>query len=80
ILIPGKCLISRHHGSYFNMLEGLSSLIRAYPSSKPKKPCIKPCNLNISNKQQFIKNEECLNCFKCQDVCKVDAITYKTVK
>ncbi|MCF8000584.1 MAG: hypothetical protein K9K76_01815, partial [Halanaerobiales bacterium] len=46
ILIPGKCLISRHHGSYFNMLEGLSSLIRAYPSSKPKKPCIKPCNLN----------------------------------
>ncbi|MCF8000455.1 MAG: hypothetical protein K9K76_01160, partial [Halanaerobiales bacterium] len=47
ILIPGKCLISRHHGSYFNMLEGLSSLIRAYPSSKPKKPCIKPCNLKL---------------------------------
>lgn len=35
ILIPGRCLISRHHSSYFNILKELSDSIRIYQISKP---------------------------------------------
>lgn len=44
--------------------------------------CMQACPINIiliSNEQLYIKNEECLYCFKCQDVCKQDAISYETV-
>lgn len=43
--------------------------------------CAENCPNNIikiTDDIQSISKKECLYCFKCQDVCKFDAITYKT--